>query len=188
MDDGRLKQRLVGAVVLVALGVIFIPMMLSGGRDMEMPVFGSNVPERTQEIKNIKHLDIDVNKTEEKEAVNIKRLPVAKDLPEPKIVEEEKTIVETIKEATSTEEAAKQTDKTVWAVQVGSFSKKTNALRLKERLRKKQIHAFVERLVTNNAAVYRVRVGPQVSEENAQKMKQRLEKEFGIKGLVVRHP
>ena len=58
MEESRLKQRLVGAVVLVALAVIFIPMLLSGGRDMEMPVFGSNVPDRSAEIRNIKHIDI----------------------------------------------------------------------------------------------------------------------------------
>ena len=58
MEQGRLKQRLVGAVVLIALAVIFIPMLLSGGREMEMPVFGSNVPPRSEEITNIKHIDI----------------------------------------------------------------------------------------------------------------------------------
>ena len=59
MEEGRLKQRLVGAIVLVALGVIFIPMLLSGGRDMEMPVFGSNVPERTKEILNVPQIEQD---------------------------------------------------------------------------------------------------------------------------------
>ncbi|MDH5370815.1 MAG: hypothetical protein OEW99_12370, partial [Gammaproteobacteria bacterium] len=59
MEESRLKQRLTGAIVLVALAVIFIPMLLSGGRDMEMPVFGSNVPERSAEITGIKHIDIE---------------------------------------------------------------------------------------------------------------------------------
>lgn len=39
----QLKQRLVGAAVLLSLGVIFIPMILDGDRQTTMPMFGSNV-------------------------------------------------------------------------------------------------------------------------------------------------
>lgn len=155
---------------------------------MEMPVFGSNVPERTKEIKNIEHLDIDVSQDEAPKEVAITRVPVTKDSTEPKIVKEQKSLVETIKEATEADEKQVAESKTVWAVQVGSFSKKSNAIGLKEKLRKQKIHAFVERLVKDNKAVYRVRVGPQVSSDKAQQMKSRLKKELGINGLVVRHP
>ena len=44
MNPG-LKQRLVGGVVLVALAVIFLPMLLPGNSDSTMPLFGSNVPD-----------------------------------------------------------------------------------------------------------------------------------------------
>ena len=90
MEEGRLKQRLVGAVVLIALAVIFIPMLLSGGRNMEMPVFGSNVPERSAEITSIKHIDIDEVQKTESHPINPKRIPIAHGLPEPKIVKEKK--------------------------------------------------------------------------------------------------
>ena len=43
MNPG-LKQRLVGAVVLIALAVIFLPMLLPGNGGSTMPRFGSNVP------------------------------------------------------------------------------------------------------------------------------------------------
>ncbi len=43
MNPG-LKQRLVGAVVLIALAVIFLPMLLPGNGGSTMPLFGSNVP------------------------------------------------------------------------------------------------------------------------------------------------
>ncbi|MDH5259680.1 MAG: SPOR domain-containing protein, partial [Gammaproteobacteria bacterium] len=142
MEEGRLKQRLVGAVVLIALAVIFIPMLLSGGRDMEMPVFGSNVPERSTEITNIKHIDIkEIQKIEHK-SINPKRIPIAKGLPEPEIVAEPKTkpIADKIVKLSETEKKP-VVKGNVWAVQVGSFSNKTNALGLKDKLRKKKIHA-----------------------------------------------
>ncbi len=187
MEEGRLKQRLVGAVVLIALAVIFIPMLLSGGREMDMPVFGSNVPERSVEINNIKHIDIEDMQAPAKQ-INPKRVPIAKGLPEPKIVkEEDASIIETITALTETEKKPVIT-KTVWAVQVGSFNKSSNALRLKEKLKKKKIHAFVERIMRKGKPVYRVRVGPEVTRKKAEALKVKLKKEFKLSGLVVKHP
>lgn len=192
MEEGRLKQRLVGAVVLVALAVIFIPILLSGGREMEMPVFGSNVPERSAEIKNIQHIEIE-NAPATPHSVNPKRIPIAAGMPEPKIVKEKntKSIVDKIVALTKEEEKKEQkptVNKNVWAVQVGSFGNKSNALGLKNKLRKKNIHAFVERIIKNNKTVYRVRVGPEISRKKAEMLKVKLKKEFKLSGLIVKHP
>jgi DedD protein len=190
VEDGRLKQRLTGAIVLVALGVIFIPMLLSGGRDMEIPVFGSNVPERTQDIRDIKHIDAAELEKPVPEVVNPRRIPIDHKLPEPEIVKEkDKTIVDTIKEATLPDKAEVSAVKeTAWAVQVGSFSKRTNALALKDKLQKKNMHAFVERIMNNNNAVYRVRVGPETTKEKAEELNTMLTKDFKLSGIVVKHP
>lgn len=188
MEEGRLKQRLVGAVVLVALAVIFIPMLLSGGREMEMPVFGSNVPQRSTEISNIQHIEIEDTKAPSN-PVNPKRIPIAAGMPEPKVVKEKETtsIVDTIVALTK-EEKKPLSKNNVWAVQVGSFAKKENALGLKDKLRKKKIHAFVERIMKNNKAVYRVRVGPEITQKKAQALKAKLKKEFKLSGIIVKHP
>lgn len=192
MEEGRLKQRLVGAVVLIALAVIFIPMLLSGGRDMEMPVFGSNVPERSTEITDIKHIDINEMQKTEHKSVNPKRIPIAKGLPEPEIAKEvkSKSIAETIASLTDSDKKEKkpQIKQNVWAVQVGSFNNRSNALGLKEKLRKKKMPAFVERIMKNNKAVYRVRVGPEITHKKAVALKQKLKKEMQLTGLVVKHP
>lgn len=189
MEQGRLKQRLLGAVVLVALAVIFIPMLLSGGRDIEMPVFGSNVPERSPEIANIEHIDIEETQKKELKPVNPKSIPIADGVPEPKIVKEEEksAITDTIANLTK-DEKKPVIKETVWAVQVGSFNNRSNALGLKDKLRKKNVHAFVERVMNNNTAVYRVRVGPETTREKAEALQQKLKKEFKLSGLVVKHP
>ena len=117
MEQGRLKQRLIGAIVLVALAVIFIPMLLSGGREMEMPVFGSNVPERSAEITSIKHIDIEERQKAESHPINPKRIPIAHGLPEPEIVKEEKSIVEKIVDLAEVKEEKEPVIKeSVWAV------------------------------------------------------------------------
>lgn len=192
MEEGRLKQRLLGAVVLVALAVIFIPMLLSGGRDMEMPVFGSNVPERPEEITNIKHIDIEEMKKSDLKITNPKSIPIAHGMPEPKVIKEKvesKSIVETIKEVALAKEEKKPLIKeNVWAVQVGSFNKRANALGLKDKIRKNDFHAFVERIMKNNKAVYRVRVGPAITRKRAEALKLKLKKELKLSGLIVKHP
>jgi len=190
VEEGRLKQRLVGAVVLVALAVIFIPILLSGGRDMEMPVFGSNVPERSAEIRNIKHIDIKEMQETKSYQVNPKKMPIAKGLPEPEVVKPQSpSIIDSIKNASILKEDKKPliTDN-VWAVQVGSFKNRTNALALQEKIRKKKLYAFVDRIMKKNTAIYRVRVGPQTSKEKAEKIKIKLKKEMNLSGLVVKHP
>lgn len=189
IEHGHLKQRLLGAIVLVALAVIFIPMLLSGGRDVDMPVFGSNVPERSPEIKNIKHIDIAEAQSTEPQSINPKTIPVAPGVAEPEVVEEEKpnVIVETITELTK-DEKKPSIKETVWAVQVGSFSNRSNAFALKEKLRKSKVHAFVERVMNDGKATYRVRVGPEISKEKAEALKEQLKKDFKLTGLVVKHP
>lgn len=188
MEEGRLKQRLIGAVVLVALAVIFIPMLLSGGREMDMPVFGSNVPERSAEIENIKHIDIKEIEKKAPAPVNPKRIPIAHDLPEPAVVKEKQTksIVESVVKLSAKEKKPVQKN-AVWAVQVGSFSKRSNALGLKDKLQKKKIPAFVERIMKNNKASYRVRVGPETTKKKAEVLKQKLKKELKLDGLIVKH-
>jgi len=189
VEEGHLKQRLVGAVVLIALAVIFIPMLLSGGREMEMPVFGSNVPERSEEINNIEHIDLDEVQKTPPHPINPKRIPIAKGLPEPKIVKEKDTSSIVDKIIALTEETEKSPiTKNVWAVQVGSFKKRGNALGLKEKLRKKNKHAFVERLMKEGKPVYRVRVGPETTRQKAEVLMEQLKKEFKLNGLIVKHP
>lgn len=48
VEPVRIKQRVIGAIVLVSLGVIFIPMLLNSERSLDdgMPVFGSNIPNK----------------------------------------------------------------------------------------------------------------------------------------------
>jgi len=48
IEPVRIKQRVIGAIVLVSLGIIFIPMLLNSERSFDdgMPVFGSNIPNK----------------------------------------------------------------------------------------------------------------------------------------------
>ncbi|WJW74511.1 SPOR domain-containing protein [Thiohalobacter sp. IOR34] len=195
--DKQLKQRLVGATVLVALAVILVPMFLDGRRDMG--TLGSNLPPPPPEV------------------VRDRAEPLI--LPPPVMESPQHRVVETPEEeapgqqqttpapAASGDEAAApeaaqtpapparvQTSQpadprlTGWVVQLASFSKQANALALRDRLRAKGYASFVERAETPKGILYRVRVGPELQRENAQRLLRRIEKEFKLKGLVSRYP
>ena len=194
MDSHQLKQRLVGAVILVALGVIFIPMILSGGKD-EIPLFGSNIPTQPKEIKQLKSLKFS-KQPEPVQAPPLIRIPVDRHTPvdvKPKETTPAEKTATTEKPAEKVagrvEEEAK-TEKTAkaWVVQVGSFSQRDNAMALRDKLRKKKYPGFVERVKGKNGAIYRVRVGPEASRTEAEKTMQKLRKQLKVYGVVMRHP
>ena len=74
-----------------------------------------------------------------------------------------------------------------WVVQVGSFSERANAERLRNKLIKSGYRAFVMQSRANNRNVVRVRVGPELVRANADKLRAKLEKELNMQTMVVEH-
>jgi len=194
MEDKRLKQRLIGAVVLISLGVIFIPMLLKGPDSLDAPIFTSNIPQqpeqRKTEIIPLKPLP------PRPDNLPIMAIPVEVDTPKPQpeakpapIIKAEPPVVKPEQDSTPTVPMVSNpsTDLSGWAVQVGSFSSKKNALALQKRLRDKQYAAFVEAYKAKSGVRYRVRVGPELSSDKAKQLASKLKREMGIDGLVLRH-
>lgn len=189
MDDNRIKQRIIGAIVLVSLGIIFIPMILSGGREQVMPLFGSPIPPKPDNIANIKVLEFENTPKPPKPPAEI-RTPVdeySKDDDKPVIPP---APVAEVKKDTAAAKAEEQQKKPLkaWAVQLGSFENQKNALDLKDKLIKKGFRAFVERIQSRDKTSYRVRVGPEVRRDNAIELQKQIEQKMNIKGLVMTHP
>jgi DedD protein len=61
-----------------------------------------------------------------------------------------------------------------WVIQVGSFSSESNALALRERLKKSGFLVFVEPFKNQDKTHYRVRVGPVESRDSADVLAQKL--------------
>ena len=185
MDSQLLKRRVVGAIVLVALGVIFIPMILSGGRD-EMPLFGSNIPDKPGAIKRLRSLDIPKPQVVEK--IEEIRIPVDERLPAASVEPKKSSATAKIKPAKPPKDGKKASHVKVWVVQVGSFGNRANALALQKKLRRHKFPAFVEFVKNKAGSVYRVRVGPEAKRANSEKVLQAILKKLEIKGVVLSHP
>ena len=188
-----LKQRLVGAVVLIALAVIFLPMLLDGsGRSghvsMEMeippePVYDvpSRLPPLAQPESEPAPAQTQPRGTPRREA-SASALPAStpekrQPAPAPKQPAE-----------TAPEKPVEASTLSAWVVQVGSFSTEDNALVLRDKLRARGFTAFVEPHRSGQKTVYRVRVGPELKREAADALQARLKKEQKLDGIVMSHP
>ena len=197
MDENTFKHRIVGAIVLVTMGVIFIPMLLSGHRD---DVFHDEnvIPAKPTVLENIKTFELE-NPIPEPSSQAIKRTPVDKHTRKTdeknqvtNETEPEKVPEKTYPVAKAAPEAPRKTiskpAEKAWAVQVGSFSNRDNAIRLRDKLRKKGYPAFVEKITGKNQDVYRVRIGPEVRREKAEKIQKEVSAKLDLKSYVVAHP
>lgn len=190
MDRNQLKQRIVGAIVLVALGVIFIPIIF----EREEPgISDSNIPVMPKKLETLAEREMPLPPPQPEKPAETRQLvdeqtPPAK--PENDHPVEPATVTEptTAKAATAPDKASK-TPARAWVVQVASFSDRKKALALRDRLRKAKYLAFVESLSTSNSILYRVRVGPVVKRSEAEILQKKIIKEFKLKdALVMAHP
>ncbi len=167
--DKILQQRLVGAIFLVALGVIFIPVLLDGSgfksrdsRSIEMPSEPEFPPLSEIKLKPV----VPVHKKEKSSP-----LPVIKP------VREKPKTQTTLKEPVN-----------AFALQVSTVTVRDNAYALRDKLRKGGYAAYVEERSKNGTTSYRVRIGPELDMSKLEKMKAILKKQQGLDGFIVNHP
>ena len=202
MMERALKERIIGAVVLVVFVVLVVPIFLDGPPDN-----GEVVTERVllpgQDGAKTQTVVLDRDRTEPvpmASSGDATAQPAAAE-PDPKPEPEAETPViakqDPVRRPEKTRpqpEAEKPAEKPavssttgMWAVQLGSFSNKDNAEKLAADLRKQGYAAFLSQLETDSGTLHRVRIGPQKDRESAEAMAARLLK-VDIKGQVVPHP
>ena len=160
-----MQQRLIGAILLVALGVIFIPVFLDGSgfksrntRSIELPPEPAFPPLSEVELKPVEPVQ-------------------GRQQPSPAVPQS--------KPKTNT--VAKQ-QKKAFALQVSTVTIKENAYELRDKLRKEGYVAYVETRTKNGKTSYRVRIGPELDKSKLEKMKATIKKEQGLDGFIVNHP
>jgi len=189
--ERALKERIIGAAVLVLVVVLVVPVFLDGA-----PGGGEIVSERVplpgqaEQKSQTVILDRDRKDPVPAAIANAPAQENKQEVPEPVARQAESEPVkpdpEPAKpETEKTEPAALTTG--MWAVQLGSFGDQGNAERLAAELRKQGFAAFLSQLSTNSGPRHRVRIGPQKDRESAEAMAARLQK-AGHKGQVVPHP
>ena len=170
--DRLLKQRLLGAVILVALLVILLPEWLDGAGHKSRYPQHTSIPEKPvfQPMPEL------MGKSREPEPVPLQPQPEAGPAPvqAPAPAEEIKPRVNSAISA--------------WALQVGSFNDQGNAQVLRDRLRAKGYPAYIDKQASADKDSFRVRIGPELDHGRIESLRKTILESEKINGMIVKHP
>jgi DedD protein len=190
--DRSLKERLVGAAVLVAIGAWLIPWVLdgpeqstiSGTTALELPIPASNNPPmRAETIVLEQQRDAplpnaasdvqarpSVPVASSDESATAPSKPPVASAPSPSAVRPAANAEPASPRAAETTNATATSDPgaTRWYVQLGAFQDRGNADRLAARVQTYGFDANVLSLPASGGTVHRVRVGPQPTRERSE--------------------
>ena len=193
MDQG-LKERLIGAAVLVALGVWLIPWVLDGPQQqsesrpagLQLPVPEEPAPVRSQTIRldeehdppgsaaagaapESLHRAADTSDDQPTSAAGANATasaqPHAQALPQDPVASQ--SLEPPAPHPVETRTNAPSTAQTGWTVQLGSFSEEENARRLAQRVATYGYTPDISNHRASGRVMYRVRVGPHESRSRA---------------------
>ena len=208
MNQGA-KQRIVGTVVLLALALIFLPIIFDGEGSYQVPV-SSRIPDAPV-------ISILPEPTQSRPVIVGDVQPIAPDVATTvSLIDDDEaaeTIDELIEEAieASSDEPEVETASGVeisesepifsrevpeldasglpqgWVVRLGSFSDAENASNLVTRLQAAGYKAYTRAIRSDQGALTGVFVGPWLDRGQVNEYQQKLQEEFSLAGLVVRY-
>lgn len=167
------RHRVVGAVILIGLAVIFVPMILAGRGASERPE--AQVPSNSKRVV--------VELTQTAPATTLAAASPAPSVDATPPAPPPATTAAEPPTPTLNAPVAMPSVSTRWFVQAGIFSDAANARALAQRLRKRGYNVQLDKLPLAGGTGTRVRVGP-YSERAAKEAQARLHAQFKIKGLV----
>ncbi|WP_111656793.1 SPOR domain-containing protein [Isoalcanivorax indicus] len=192
--DKQLRQRIVGAILLLLLAAIVTPFLLRSPEqvrvalDMELPTPPASpampiVPAVSDEEVAEAELRID----EERDQVRRDGEQALAVVPDPAHEDEhEAGEGETIREPVAAE-PEDDPPLSGWAVQVGSFSRAEGAAELAAALRDAGYRAFTQPFEQGEQRLHRVYLGPELQRDRAAALRERIaaDEAFALQGLVV---
>ena len=176
------KQRIIGALIIVCLAVIFLPML-----------FDEPHQERDRQTLDIPPEPEIPEVRVEAPSEPADPEPPEKRVPRPQAAREDRPdgigelpMADTHKPEPSPEPGPDtRVLEGAYLVQLGSFSRESNARQLRDRVRDRNMEAYMEPFERNGETLTRVFAGPFVEKEAARKVKVRLDEAFGLDALVI---
>lgn len=205
------KQRIVGSIVLLALGLIFLPIVFDGEGSYQAPV-SSRIPERPVlpppvELQATRpNIISDGNpvsepasspedEVEETPAASAEQSEAAQTAAPDRAegpAEAEPTLVEIVESEPVYSRALPVLDEATglpegWSVRLGSFADARNATNLTQRLQEAGYKAYSRETENEQGLITIVFVGPWLDRVLADDYLRQLEEEFELSGMVVRY-
>jgi len=201
--EQKLKERLVGAAVLVAVAVIFIPIIFTDTQETEV-ILGSNIPEKPETNFSSRIVPVIESDDEPSSTPNdLENVESGKSQKSDNLIIEQKVVAEKVlsasenkaekqameqKEATTEVEGSTTVGLSAWIVQLGSFTEEDNAQSLNTKLRQAGYPSFVEPIKKDGKISYRVRVGPEIKRSEADSLLKKLKEKMQLDGIIVSYP
>lgn len=189
--DTPLKQRLVGALILVALGVVFWPIIFVSP-ERESPTRPENIPPAPR-------VDNRALPSPDSEGLRTSREPAIVAVDEGGDV----TLPEGPKDAEPspapdpgpvTRDAAPELPALdadgipiAWSLQVATMSSRDKAQQLRDELNHREMKSYIRPLQRGSDTLYRVYVGPKFERAELETIKQRVDARYGVESLVARY-
>jgi DedD protein len=192
------KQRIVGTVVLLALGLIFLPLVFDGEGSYQTPV-ASRIPEpptvpilpepeptRPQIITD--QLPEEPGAAETATETAETETPVV--TPEDDAAASD-SAVEVVESAPDFEREIPQFDANgmpqAWVIRLGTFANAANANNLVARLQDAGFKAYTRRVNNADSDMTAVFVGPWLQRQLVEDYRQQLQEQFQLAGMIVRY-
>lgn len=199
MNQGA-KQRIVGTVVLLALALIFLPIIFDGQGSYQAPV-SSRIPETPiisvlpEPIQSRPVIVGEIEPAEPEIATTVSVIDEAiediVDAAQASTEDEPSSDVEITESTPIFSRELPQLDDTGlpqgWVVRLGSFSDGENARNLVARLQDAGYKAYTRSMSSDQGALTGVFVGPWLDRGQVNEYQQKLQEEFSLAGLVVRY-
>lgn len=170
-QDGQrpnLRHRLVGALVIIALAVILVPLVLDFSTDPVALSSRDNIPEKPQGYR----------------IEEVPLIAAGGDISGTTAIPAPPGQTPSAPGAAAGQTGAGKPP--AWVVQVGSFSSQDNARVLRDQLRAKGYKAvFIDRDTLAGKPVLRVRIGPELERNRSEQVRDRLAREMKLEAVVV---
>jgi len=187
-----LKQRLVGAVVLLALGIIFLPGILR--ENQQAPVNRQTLVPQSPDYQRLNFENPErpehIEPAPEPETMF---LPPSEQAPQDALEAVDiQPHVDQQASAGAEPEASNEPDEQeaqlqgAWVVQVASFRSGERASELRDKLQDEGYRAYVRSASTDLGTVNRVFIGPKIDKKAAQEIKRAVDEAFQLNTLVLR--
>ncbi|ABV86944.1 SPOR domain-containing protein [Shewanella pealeana] len=201
--SSQFQNRLVGVIVIVALGVIFLPDILDGKKQREEEQFAEiplrpEIQESTLPAQKIETVDLAVNDGSNADGASLDNAThsgdeersgngdrsgdaswhIAEEGGQPTKPQQSKPAVKSV-----TKPALEL--KNAWTIQLGSFNNAANVRGLVKRLRDNGFTAYTLPTKPVDGQLTKVFVGPNVSKDKLSRMQNDIEKLTQLKGRVV---
>lgn len=192
-----LKQRLVGALILVALGVVFWPIIFVEPGDEEVAGQRGIPPRLGVSMDPVAAPDqVGLRASPEiaarRDAPEIEPMPEPEFEPEP--VSDPEPPAAAARPANDTREDAPEAlaldadgVPVAWTLRVASVSSKAKAEDLRDRLQAMGHKAYIKNVKSGDRYLYRVAIGPKFERARLENIREDVDKAVGVKSIIARY-